>query len=101
MKLKNVNLNVIMELICKENLHQQLGVTETLFFIKNKKYKVVEIKEDVIIIKAEHAITVGFKKFKNQVHKFAPNFIGEYFSYNPENKRFVIIEKQKYLANFF
>ncbi len=92
-----------MKLVCKKNL--TLGLlafgNEHPVFIKNKTYKSVELKEDVVIMESERKVTVGFKKFKNQVHKFAPNFIWEYFSFNPENTRFVIVEKSNYSGQFF
>ena len=41
--------------------------------------------------------TIGFRKYKKVENIYAPEFIGDYFVFTPENTRHVIVEKQNYL----
>lgn len=82
-----------MELVCKKSLGKP-GSGQ--LFNQNNIYKVIQLKPTVIIMESNNRLTVGFKKYKNMEHKYAPDFIGDFFVYNPENTRYVIIEKQNY-----
>jgi hypothetical protein len=82
-----------MNLVCKKDFVVPFGYVECTLFFKNKTYNVLTIKQNILILETEIESTIGFKKTKNQLNKFAPNFIGDFFYYNPENTRFVIIEK--------
>jgi len=85
-----------MELLCKKSLGKP-GTGK--LFEENQKYKVIQLKPTVIIMESIHARTVGFKRYKNMEHIYAPEFVGDYFVYNPEHTRYVIIEKNNYYIN--
>lgn len=88
-----------MELICRKQLEVEIFANR-LMLMKDMSYKVLQRKGEIAIIECHNRETLGFRIFKNSKHKFVPYFIGDYFYYNPENTRFVIVEKNNYIGKF-
>ena len=83
-----------MELLCKKSLGRP---DNGLLFEQNNRYKIIQIKPYVIIMQSINTSTIGFRKYKKVENIYAPEFIGDYFVFTPENTRHVIVEKQNYL----
>lgn len=74
-----------MNLLCVKDYISKDG---TYYFFKNKSYLVSKIYFNYIMISYNNSVSYGFTKKHVGNSK---NFVGDYFSFNPNETRFVII----------